>query len=730
MRTCNTLKTILFGVGFFSFLFLEFGILVHADSPAIESISPATIQFGGVVTIKGSGFGGMGGNAGGVIYFESDSKYEKCTSNNGPRKLQVYFGWKLEHFVSWTDTEIKLQLPSQGTDDYLVRAKDGQFIDKRNDICPDGHVDSFAATASNEERMFNSGYVFVRKNVLEPGTQSIIGIQDIRGGENTRWFLPGGCSSDQWACGDWNNCSVDGSQTRTCNKTFTCPLVQTPPPETSKSCVYIPPTCTSWKYSEWSDCSMAGQQTRTVTSADPVKCIGGNPTLSQSCTPPPPLCDTDTWSCGNWNNCSVEGSQTRTCNKTFDCQSVDTPSPSVSQSCTPPPQPKPVTPVTPPPVYQPPPPQQPTCDVDIWTCGDWNSCSLSGVQNRSCRKTLDCPNVETAPPTTDQYCEAPNRPTQQVPQDSSEISNQDTIIKATVKLMCLVDENSGMQGSGTVIDPSGIILTNKHVVAGTLGCFVGFINNSDDVPYFGDRQIADIQKTSPNEDVAILKLRNPQNRKLTYIDITKANSNFRLGTKVNLYGYPAIFGTNMTYTDGTFSGVDGSYLKTTAIIEHGNSGGGAYLNNGMFVGIPSGVIKGELNALGYILSVNVINAWLENSSIVYNGNSNQNNYSRVSSVLENIDLKKLNSIELIVPGTKKSKEITNKTPQSSPTAPPSIIKKTAPSKIENKTTNSVVASSTQDQNFKRIQTSEHAETKQQVKTSLVKRFFQWIANRF
>ncbi len=437
----------------------------------------------------------------------------------------------------------------------------------------------------------------------------------------------------------------------------------------------------------------------------------------------PPSCTADTWSCGDWNACSVSGSQTRTCNKTFDCSSTDTPSPQTSQSCTPPTQPKPITP---PPVYQPP---QPTCTADTWSCGDWNSCSLSGVQNRSCRKTFDCPSVETAPPVTDQYCEAPNRPTQQVPQDSSAISNQDAIIKATVKLICPLDENKAIQGSGTVIDSSGIILTNKHVISGTLGCLVGFINDFNDEPYFGDRQIADIQKVSSNEDVAILKLRNPQNKKLTYINVANSNSNFRLGTKVNIYGYPAKFGTNITYTSGDFSGTSGSYLKTTAIIEHGNSGGGAYFNDGNFIGVPTAVIKGELNALGYILSINTINAWLGNSSIAYSGNGNQNNYSRVSSILEDIDLKKLNSLELVIPGTKQSKEIINKAIQSSPTAPPSVMKKTGPSQIQKEST--IIQPTDTNKKINPEQNNPAPSVKEQKPNApWIKRLFHWLVNLF
>ena len=48
-------------------------------------------------------------------------------------------------------------------------------------------------------------------------------------------------------------------------------------------------TCTSFTYSAWTPatCPASGQQTRTVVSSAPAGCTGGNPVLTQACTPPP-----------------------------------------------------------------------------------------------------------------------------------------------------------------------------------------------------------------------------------------------------------------------------------------------------------------------------------------------------------------------------------------------------------------------------------------------------------
>jgi len=383
---------------------------------------------------------------------------------------------------------------------------------------------------------------------------------------------------------------------------------------------------TSYIYSsDWSDTSISFTMPYNATSGY-ITVVDKNGYESNkfnfTLTPKVSSCITSDWSCGSWSACSSSGSQNRTCSKISGC-SGGVSSPATTQSCT----------------------YTPACSADTWQCGSWGTCSPQGIQTRSCNKTYDCPSAETAAPATSQYCESSYQQNYQTPSaDFDIVTNQDTIIKATVKLICPVSSTMASQGSGTVINSTGLILTNKHVIDGTSGC----LDDYDDEPYFGDRQIADIYKISSDADVAVLKLRNPSNTTLASINISQSNSgNIKLGEILTTYGYPAKFGTKITYTSGDFSGVDGSYLKTTAIIEHGNSGGGAYLKNGTFIGIPTAVVKGSLNSMGYLLSVSKVNSWLGNSPIVYNSDSS-NNYSRVSSILENIDLNTLNTLDLYI----------------------------------------------------------------------------------
>ena len=52
-------------------------------------------------------------------------------------------------------------------------------------------------------------------------------------------------------------------------------------------------------------------------------------------------------------------------------------------------------------------PPTPLCQADTWLCNDWDSCSASGSQTRSCSKTFECLSVVTPSPSTSQACTPP-----------------------------------------------------------------------------------------------------------------------------------------------------------------------------------------------------------------------------------------------------------------------------------------------------------------------------------
>lgn len=213
-----------------------------------------------------------------------------------------------------------------------------------------------------------------------------------------------------------------------------------------------------------------------------------------------------------------------------------------------------------------------------------------------------------------------------VPVNFSEAITQSQI-SAEVQIVCPDNYGNWYSGSGTIIDPKGIILTNKHVVSDQYGgiiktCFIGFTESINQEPNFGTEtnpNLAEVKyyTTASDMDTAILYLENPTNKSYTYIDIWNSDSNtLQFGHKIEAIGFPSIGGSTITYTSGDFSGFgsasDGTqnYIKATTPLEHGNSGGAAYNPTGQFIGIPTMVVAGTLNSLSYILSVNSITSWL------------------------------------------------------------------------------------------------------------------------
>jgi S1-C subfamily serine protease len=197
---------------------------------------------------------------------------------------------------------------------------------------------------------------------------------------------------------------------------------------------------------------------------------------------------------------------------------------------------------------------------------------------------------------------------------------------AVAKLGCLenpndlLDISKHMFGSGVFIDSKhGWVLTNKHVVNGndktTCEVMVRDPKNSQKQIAFHAKVIAQMV----DMDAAILEV-----EYLAYDSSTDTTANFRpvpkgyafpektesckdsdikLGAKLAVVGYPLVGGDTITVTEGIVSGFDGEdYIKTSAKIEGGNSGGGAFLiPSGCWIGIPSASAVGEIESLGRIL---------------------------------------------------------------------------------------------------------------------------------
>jgi len=161
-------------------------------------------------------------------------------------------------------------------------------------------------------------------------------------------------------------------------------------------------------------------------------------------------------------------------------------------------------------------------------------------------------------------------------------------------------------GSGTIFGLNRFVITNSHVVEGSVLCTIGITDDVKQPPSRWYQAIIDTNVTAL--DIATLKPLEPLPSTINTVAYNLCpSSEIKIGDKVTILGYPTLGGNTITVTDGVISGFDGFLIKTSAKIEYGNSGGGAFLNkNNCWFGIPTFVTQGELESLGYIVNFSLI----------------------------------------------------------------------------------------------------------------------------
>ncbi|MFC2036973.1 trypsin-like peptidase domain-containing protein [Chloroflexota bacterium] len=166
-------------------------------------------------------------------------------------------------------------------------------------------------------------------------------------------------------------------------------------------------------------------------------------------------------------------------------------------------------------------------------------------------------------------------------------------------------------GSGTIISPDGLILTNAHVADPIrfgmpperipefdyLG--IGLTVKSDQPPR--PTYLAEVVASDPSLDLAVIRITrkldlrpvNTEDLNLPYVE-TGDSGSVEVGDELNIFGYPGIGGETITFTKGVVSGfsldaaIEGrAWIKTDATIAGGNSGGTAVDEDGYLVGVPT-----------------------------------------------------------------------------------------------------------------------------------------------
>lgn len=193
----------------------------------------------------------------------------------------------------------------------------------------------------------------------------------------------------------------------------------------------------------------------------------------------------------------------------------------------------------------------------------------------------------------------------------------DEIIPAVVQVVALRQGflgnlSSAWTGSGTIVHPKGVIVTNCHVAdprsmgmpsppADKLG--IAITGRSDQPPVL--TYSAQIVAKSPEMDLAVLRIDGRVDGKsiskldLPYLELGDSDE-LDLGDVMRIFGYPGIGGETITFTSGSVAGftqqkdiIKGrAWIKTDATIAGGNSGGTAIDDEGHIVGIPTQAAAG------------------------------------------------------------------------------------------------------------------------------------------
>jgi S1-C subfamily serine protease len=164
-------------------------------------------------------------------------------------------------------------------------------------------------------------------------------------------------------------------------------------------------------------------------------------------------------------------------------------------------------------------------------------------------------------------------------------------------------------GSGFVVDKTGHIVTNYHVVQGAQTIDVSFSNH--------ESMKAHVVGSDPSTDIAVLKV-DASSRALTPLPLGDSDK-VRVGDSVVAIGNP--FGLDRTVTAGIVSALQRQIqapnnwsidhvIQTDAPINHGNSGGPLLNANGQVIGVNAQIQTGGTTdgnvGIGFAIPINTV----------------------------------------------------------------------------------------------------------------------------
>ena len=162
-------------------------------------------------------------------------------------------------------------------------------------------------------------------------------------------------------------------------------------------------------------------------------------------------------------------------------------------------------------------------------------------------------------------------------------------------------------GTGFIVSEDGLIITNKHVVEDKTATYTILTND-------GEEYAVEILSKNPVQDIAILKIKDAQNKKFETLKLGDSSS-LRLGQSViaignalgefqNSVSVGVVSGLSrnvLAQGNGTFENLE-DIIQTDTAINRGNSGGPLLNLRGEVIGINTAVSQGGEN-IGFAIPI-------------------------------------------------------------------------------------------------------------------------------
>ena len=164
-------------------------------------------------------------------------------------------------------------------------------------------------------------------------------------------------------------------------------------------------------------------------------------------------------------------------------------------------------------------------------------------------------------------------------------------------------------GSGVIVDPSGLVVTNNHVIADADEVRIAFAD--------GREYETTILLKDEKVDLAVLKIEDPDEA-FPIVELGDSDG-LEIGDLVLAIGNP--FGIGQTVTNGIVSalarthlspGDPGVFIQTDAAINPGNSGGALIDMRGRLIGVNTAIFSksGGSNGIGFAIPSNLVGSFV------------------------------------------------------------------------------------------------------------------------